>query len=211
MSPVILNFSRPISYKGFLSEKKAHCSGIYIWGFLIKEKFIPHYVGKHESCIYSRVISHYRGIHNSTNYTVFTKDFYNNLGQFSTANDTISIKRVAQPYKYFEKDFHAYLVRYSKREIKTNSKEIVAKMFNEKRLYISYAFADKKLLSLYETAVKFALKYNTIGRSHTLQALSNPDLSLRITSTNNLLKDHFYKLDSKSLIDHENNIYKVYE
>ena len=207
-----LNFSTPICYKDFCAQNSAHYSGIYIWGLKVKNKFIPHYVGKHETCIYSRVVAHFNGIHNSNKYTVFSKDFYNALDVFSDNKNKPVISRMAQPYRKFETELHKYLIRFKTKELKSDSKEIVKDIFNETKLFVSHARADKTKTNLIfcETAVKFALKNNTIGRSQSLQ--NKVSLDIRICSQNNYFKDHFYHmLGVNPTIDCAKQIYYGYK
>ena len=58
-----------------IPEESEH-PGVYIWGFMIKERFIPYYVGKHEKSIAERITEHIRDImkHDST-YTRLKKDY----------------------------------------------------------------------------------------------------------------------------------------
>jgi len=58
---VDLTFHEPCGYRRFSDKVVPPGSerpGVYIWGFEIKERFIPYYVGKHQTSIASRIAKH---------------------------------------------------------------------------------------------------------------------------------------------------------
>jgi hypothetical protein len=91
-----LIFSKPVSYKDFVANHElfANSPGIYIWGFVNSEKFIPYYVGKSESSVYLRIQSHFDKIHKVNTYIIFEEGFYSNLAQHLQ-----NLPRVAKPYR----------------------------------------------------------------------------------------------------------------
>lgn len=64
MKSIRLNFSRPLHNSLFQGEdvqklpEGSAGPGVYIWGFMIHERFIPYYVGKHQSSIAQRIQNH---------------------------------------------------------------------------------------------------------------------------------------------------------
>lgn len=200
-----LEFSKPMSYKDFITNNPAHFSGIYILGF--GDNFTPYYVGKHETCINSRVYSHYKGLTQTQNYTIFTENFYNNL----RCNNPI--QRIAKPYEEFDEE---YLARDKKKYYNNNDantvKKIIDAVFSEENLFISYADSlniSNQQLTVCETAVKFCLKYNTIGRSGSLK-MDFPS-KICIKSKEDYLSNHFHHFNpEKEKIDIQNNIYYGY-
>lgn len=199
-----LYFSKPLAYKELKNAAGYKFPGIYIWGFKRGKNFIPHYVGKHEKNIQSRIISHFLGITQTNKYALFTSNFYENLHETHGM-----IKRVAQPYRkrfYQEEKNEDCLLRFEQKW--TNKitgpedwKLLQTNFFNENDFYISCAETPStcmsKQLTLCETAVKFSLKYNVISRSQSFEVLKN-DGSIIITSQNDCLEECFCKCDDKS-------------
>lgn len=111
---VKFDFSPPVSYDEFVKEHsiQANSSGIYIWGFKSKQgDFIPYYVGrryfteKSPGSVYSRMISHYKGLTKKGTYMIFSKEFYDNIDQLSD-----NIKSEAKPYKNFSEELIKKLI-----------------------------------------------------------------------------------------------------
>lgn len=200
-----IEFSKPISYNDFIANNPAHFSGIYILGFGVN--FIPYYVGKHETCINSRVHSHYKGLTNTLNYTIFTENFYENL------SDNNPIQRIAKPYEKYDAKFLArHLNDYHNYYDSHSVRNIIDKVFSKHNLFIAYAdssnLSNQKLTNC-ETAVKFCLKSNTIGRSGSLK-MDFPS-KICIKSKENCLSNHFHHFNPvKDKIDIQNNIYYGY-
>ena len=198
-----LIFSEPIRYKDFVNQGLGHCRGIYILGF--KNTFSPYYVGKHQSCINTRVQSHYKGIHHTSNYTIFTKEFYENL-------PNIDIKRIAQPYRKFQ---NYWLARHKNKILKGTHESIegiINDVFSEEHLFVSFAEAKdttNEELRWCETAVKFCLKVNTIGRSGLLISIKNSQKEI-IISSGKELSTHFHPKENPK-IDLYKNFYYGYE
>lgn len=92
-----LKFTIPIDYNSFSKNhgQKANAPGIYIWGFLNNNKFVPYYVGKSENNIHARILSHFKKLHINNTYTIFNNEFYKNLPK-----NMVQLPRVAIPDKH---------------------------------------------------------------------------------------------------------------
>lgn len=117
-----LKFTVPKTYGDFIANdtKEANNSGIYIWGFKNKGKFIPYYVGKSESSVYKRVKSHFKDLNKNNKYIIFYPNFYVNL-----KNNLNKLAKVPNPSKNIDKgalkDDLLYL----------NNKEFLCKKYGE--------------------------------------------------------------------------------
>jgi len=64
MQSINLDFKGPFDNKLFRKDgqQRPELPGVYIWGFMINEQFIPYYVGKHQSSIANRISDHIHDI-----------------------------------------------------------------------------------------------------------------------------------------------------
>ncbi len=64
MDIITLTFNGPVKMKAFSETcpPNSEHPGVYIWGFMQQDKFIPYYVGKSQSKVVSRIQQHYKNI-----------------------------------------------------------------------------------------------------------------------------------------------------
>ena len=64
MQTISLTFSGPVHIESFSNNfpENAKEPGVYIWGFMQQKKFIPYYVGKHQTSVSARLQNHLHDI-----------------------------------------------------------------------------------------------------------------------------------------------------
>jgi hypothetical protein len=170
-----LVFSKPVDYVEFLAHHGAVAvyPGIYIWGFVNDDRFVPYYVGKSEGSVYLRIISHYKKIKTANTYIIFKESFYKNL-----QNHLLHLPILAKPYLNLHKIEGGYfankLIYYNnedflkttyvneiedksilRKELKSQNLDgklinkrkriqlTIDKVFHENKLFVSYCILDK--------------------------------------------------------------------